>query len=197
VKAATLDRREQIVAVATRLFSERGYAGTSLDDVAAEIGFTKAAIYYWFDNKEEILFQIHDRIVAEAAARVRAIRRDGGPAHRQLRAALVQHVETLLANVEANTVFDREQHALSEQGRRSIRRRDHAYERTLRDIYANGVAEGSLRDVDPALAVGALLGAVNWTYRWFRGRSGDRAGEVAAALLDLVEHGYLVADARG
>jgi AcrR family transcriptional regulator len=190
-QAAATDRREQIVAVATRLFSERGYAGTSLDDVAAEIGFTKPAIYYWFESKADILFAIHDRIVGEAMARVRVIRRSGGPARQQLRAVLTQHVETLLANVEANTVFDRERHVLSAAGRRSIRRRDREYERALRDIYAAGIAEGTLRDIDPGLAVGALLGAINWTYRWSRVRSGTGAAEVADSLVDLIEHGVL------
>ena len=53
------DRRAQIVRIATRLFSENGYAQTTLDDVAAEIGFTKPAIYHWFDSKDQILFEIH------------------------------------------------------------------------------------------------------------------------------------------
>lgn len=193
--AGATDRREEIVAVSTHLFSERGYAETSLDDVAAEIGFTKAAIYYWFSSKEEILFAIHDRIVADAMSRVRAIRSGGAPPRLQLRAALTQHVETLLANVDANTVFDHQRHALSESRRRSIRRREREYERALQEIYEEGAAEGSLRDFDPELAVGALLGAVNWTYRWFRGRGPGQAAAVAAALVDLVERG-VVAEQR-
>lgn len=190
-----VDRRDQVVAVATRLFSKQGFAATSLDDVAAEIGFTKAAIYYWFENKDEILFSIHDQIVSEAMARVRAIRAGGGTARDQLDAVITQHVQTLLANVEANTVFDRERHALSVGRQRSINRRDGEYERALREIYAEGVGDGTLRDIDPELAVGALLGAVNWTYRWFRGRSPRRIGEVTSALVDFVEHGVVPLDA--
>ena len=101
---AATGRKEQIVAVATRLFSERGYAQTSLDDVAAEIGFTKPAIYYWFKSKDDILFAIHDRIVGEAMARVRAIRKSEGPARQQLRAVLAQHV-TMITGVNKDCIF--------------------------------------------------------------------------------------------
>ena len=162
----SVDRREQILEVATRLFAERGFSGTSLDDVAAEIGFTKPAIYYWFDSKDEILFEIHDRIVAGAMRRVRAIRRSGMPAHGQLVAALRAHAETLLDNIEANLVFDRDQHSLSDDRRRSIRRRERDYERALAEIYRQGIDDGSLRPIEPRLAVGAMLGAINWAYRW-------------------------------
>jgi AcrR family transcriptional regulator len=189
------DRREQILAVATELFARHGFAVTSLDDIARVIGFTKPAIYYWFDSKDAILFEIHDRIVRDAVSRVRAIRASGDPPHVQLRRVLAEHVKTLLDNVDANTVFEREGHMLSDEHRASIRRRDQAYERTLREIYAEGIADGALRDVDPKLAVGTLLGACNWAHRWFRPQRALSAEDVAEAIVDLLAEGAEVRSA--
>ena len=184
-----VDRREQIVEVATRLFSRRGFRGTTLDDIAAEIGFTKPAIYYWFDSKEAILFEIHDRIVRGSLERVAQIRANPGRAADQLRQSLLSHVETLLDNRAANEVFSRIQHELSPPRLRTIRRRDGEYESLLREIYAEGVRDGSLRPLDPQVAVGAMLGAVNSMYRWYRPQDGLTSADVVGQVLTILERG--------
>ena len=189
----TTDRREEILEVATRLFSANGYAGTTLDDIAAAIGFTKPAIYYWFRSKDAILYEIHDRIVSASLQRVAEIRKAGGAPQDQLRAVLESHVATLLANREANEVLHREQHELSPARRRSIRTREAAYETELREIHERGVADGSFRPVDSRIAVGAVLGAVNWMYRWYRPRGEMSIAEVTAAVTGLLERGVLTA----
>lgn len=183
------DRREQIVEVATRLFSQDGYGGTTLDDIAAEIGFTKPAIYYWFESKEAILFEIHDRIVRDSLNRVVQIRAGSTAAAEQLREVLMSHVETLLENRAANEVFNRSQSELSPERLRTIRERDGNYESLLRKIYAEGVRDGSLRAFDPAVAVGAMLGAVNSMYRWYQPRRGDEVSDIAAQVLAILETG--------
>ena len=182
-------RRDEIINVATRLFSEQGYAATSLDDIAVVIGFTKPAIYYYFASKDEILFEIHDRIVREALERLRAISTGPGSPRERLEKALESHVRTVLANVAANRVFDRERPELSEDRSRSIARRDREYERLLRDLYGQGVAEGSLRPLEPAVAVGALLGALNWPHRWYRPQRGLSVDELVGQLLSLLAGG--------
>jgi len=192
--ATSTGRREQIVEVATQLFSRHGYSGTSLDDVAAAIGFTKPAIYYWFSRKEDILFEIHDRIVRGSLLRLAEIRQNGESPREQLRTALESHVRTLLGNREANEVFYREQHELSRSRARSIRRRDGEYEAQLREIYAAGVRQGAFRSVDSRVAVGALLGAVNWMYRWYRPGGALDGARVAVSVLDLLERGFLAGD---
>src|SRR6266851_2075058 len=67
------DRRREILQVAARLFRAKGYAATSLEEVADAIGITKAAIYYHFTSKDEVLFEMRDRIVRESLVRVRRI----------------------------------------------------------------------------------------------------------------------------
>ena len=183
------DRREQIVEVATRLFSRGGYRGTTLDDIAAEIGFTKPAIYYWFDSKEAILFEIHDRIVRGSLERVAQIRANPGRAADQLRQVFSSHVETLLDNRAANEVFNRFQHELSPPRLRTIRARDAEYESLLREIYAEGVSDGSLCPLDPQVAVGAMLGAVNSMYRWYRPRGDLARADVVHQVLSVLEDG--------
>ncbi|HSG79148.1 MAG TPA: TetR/AcrR family transcriptional regulator [Acidimicrobiia bacterium] len=184
-------RRSEIIEVATRLFSERGYAATSLEDIAEVIGFTKPAIYYYFGSKDEILFEIHDGIVRVGLERVEAIREAGGNPADQLDQVLREHIARLLDNVEANLVFAREQAALSEDRAADIRDRDRAYERAVRAIYVDGVADGSFKDIDPRVAVGSLLAACNWAHRWYRTGGEYSTDDVADMIVGLLMGGYL------
>ena len=177
--------------MATRLFSEHGYAATSLEDIAEVIGFTKPAIYYYFASKEEILFEIHDEIVRSGLERLAAIRAAGGSPAEQLEQILLEHIGRLLDNVEANLVFAREQAALSPDRAASIHEGDRAYERAVREIYAYGVEDGSLVDLDPRVAVGTLLAACNWAHRWYRPGGEYSASDVADMIVGLLTQGYL------
>lgn len=185
-------RREQILEVATRLFSERGYAATSLEDVADEIGFTKPAIYYYFESKDEILFEIHDRIVQVGLERVRVIRAGEGDPAAKLELVIREHIRRLLDNVDANLVLVREQAALSPERSADIRKRDRAYEREVREIYEEGIAAGVFRDLDPRVAVGSLLAACNWAHRWYRKEGAYGVDDVADMIVKLLKGGYEV-----
>ena len=187
---ATEDRRAQILRISTRLFSQKGYARTTLEDVATEIGFTKPAIYHWFDSKDQILFEIHRDIVAPALEEVREIRASGGSPADQLRRILAAHVERVLLNADANTVFARESAQLTTERAAQIGDLDRAYEREVRAVYAAGVASGEFADVDPIIAIGTLLSACSWVSQWFRPEGSLNATQVNTMIGSLLEQGY-------
>lgn len=183
-------RRDALLDAAARLFGARGYRATSLLDVATEAGVTKQAIYYHFSGKEALLVELHERIVSEAVSHARTVvdgELDPGVA---LGRILEQHVVTLLRNVDANLTLNRERGALSPESESRIRTREREYEAILRRVYRSGAADGVFRDVDPTLAVGALLGACNWAYQWFRPGCGMGVHRVARELSALLADGY-------
>jgi AcrR family transcriptional regulator len=186
----TEDRRAQILRISTRLFSQKGYARTTLEDVAAEIGFTKPAIYHWFESKDQILFEIHHDIVAPALAEVRRIRASGGSPGDQLQSILSAHVERVLLNADANTVFARESAQLTAERAAEISALDRAYEREVRSVYTAGVTAGEFAAIDPVVAIGTLLSACSWVSQWYR-RDGDlSAAEINIMIGSLLERGY-------
>lgn len=184
------DRRSQILRIATRLFSQRGYARTTLEDVAAEIGFTKPAIYHWFDSKDQILFEIHRAIVAPALEEVRGIRASGGSPTDQLRRILRAHIDRVLLNADANTVFARESAQLSAERAVEIGELDREYEREVRAVYAAGVAAGEFADIDPVVAIGTLLSACSWVSQWYRPEGTLSAADINDMIGSLLEQGY-------
>lgn len=183
-------RRAQIIEVSTALFREKGYHTTSLDDIADRIGFTKPAIYYYFKSKEDILFAIVEDVVNGAQERMLAIAESEAPTVERLHRLLVENTKVVLENLDANTVFYNERGLLSPERERMIREREREYTRLVRDIYAEGVKQGELTDVDPTVATSTLLGASIWAYRWFDPEGRLSVDQIAEEVARLLLSGY-------
>lgn len=184
------DRRTQILRVATTLFREKGYHRTSLDDIADQVGFTKPAIYYYFDSKEELLFAIVDGVVSGALERVQRIAaQDLSPLER-MNAILVENTRVVLEHIDANTAFYNERGLLSPERERMVRDRERAYTNVVREIYIEGVRSGDLLDIDPNVAISTLLGATIWVYRWYRPNGRLSIDETATSVAELLLNGY-------
>lgn len=182
-------RASQIITVATTLFRRKGYHVTSLEDLADAIGFTKPAIYYYFDSKEDILFAIVDGIVDQALERTTAIAAKSGTAAERLHELLVANTCVLLENLDANTVFYNERGLLTPEREAAIRGREREYTDVVRRIYVEGVAAGEFLAIDPTVATATLLGASIWTYRWFDPDGALAIEEIAVQIADMLLEG--------
>ncbi|MEE8601420.1 TetR/AcrR family transcriptional regulator [Euzebya tangerina] len=180
------ERERQIIEVATSLFRRKGYHVTSLEDLAEAIGFTKPAIYYYFNSKEDILFTIVDGIVEQALERTTAIAEGDGTAGERLHQLLVANTGVLLENLDANTVFYNERGLLTPQREAAIRAREREYTGVVRALYVQGVEDGEFIDMDPAVATATLLGASIWSYRWFDPDGSLSIDEIAVQIADLL-----------
>src|SRR5262249_11998694 len=146
---------------------------------------TKGSLYYYFENKEEILFFCHDYsldVLLEVLARVEA---SGGPPSARLRVLIESFVHHILDDLRG-TAMTLEFQALSPPRlRRVIAKRDR-FDRGLRRLLEEGMDAGELSPGDPKLLSFAILGAVNWIPRWFdpKGRAGsEEIGRVFAEYL--------------
>jgi len=182
------ERRREILAAASGLFRARGLHATGMRDIAAELGRTAGNLYYYFPSKQDLLAYCQEQTLVELAARAAEIERAEVPADEKLRRLIKAHVEVLneatpgsLAHLEIEEVAEPRRAALL--GRRK------RYERLFRRLVAQGIEDGRLRPVDPALAALALLGAVNWTVKWFAPGGRMNAQEVGAAFASLLVDG--------
>jgi AcrR family transcriptional regulator len=178
-------KRNAVLREAARAFNARGFHNTSLDDVAAVLGVTKAALYYYVRSKQEILYECHMMaydLGAEALAYARAHGRDGLE-----RAGLVarRFIELYTGEMGRFAVLS-EHDALDGAQRAAVLARRDAFDHALRDLVEEGIADGSIRAVDAKLAVLFLMGAVNWmATRWFRPDGPLSATEIAAGFEDM------------
>lgn len=162
-------RRAEMVRAAARLFSERGYHGTSMQHLADALGLQRGSLYAHIGSKEELLFDVvnegADRFLerGEQAFKMSAI------AAVRLRRLLVGHIETAIEHLDAATVFLNEWRYLSPDFIALIQAKRDRYESMVRDIITDGIREKEFRaDVNVRFAARLVLSAGNWTYAWFR-----------------------------
>ena len=180
-------RRRAIEAVASELFHERGYAATSVRDIARALDIRGASIYAHVTSKEDVLWALVDRAAEafeEAAYRAEADTTARGPADR-LSALIRNHVEVVAADPRLASVFVSEWRHLSADRRADILDRRDAYEARYRGVIGDGIANGDFTTTDPALAATFILTALNGLATWYRREGRLTSGRIADHYADL------------
>lgn len=171
-------RRRQILREAGALFGEVGFHNASMEQIAARLGLTKTALYYYFSDKSEILmrcFALGRQVVDEALAHATSLDASGLD---RIAAFVRQYVLGITSELGACATTLELRSAPAEELPRllsNMRKLD----RKLRDFVAAGVNDGSCTSVDPTLAVNWIMGAMTLIPRWYR--SGSRLGADAIA----------------
>jgi len=178
-RETVVDSRQEILRTAARLFQQRGYDATSMNDVAAALKLSKGGLYHHFQSKDEILFEIMNHAMEITQERVLSpVRGIADPAER-LRALIRLHIEVVLSPRDREiTVMLHENHPLPPALRKRINARKKDYIHFLENLMAE-VQNQAHRDqaqpshhakgkVSPRAAAFALLGMINWIYQWYK-----------------------------
>ncbi|WIV55451.1 TetR/AcrR family transcriptional regulator [Amycolatopsis nalaikhensis] len=179
---------ESLLRVAVSAFTERGFDGTSMEDLSRKLGISKSAIYHHVRSKDELLRLAVDRALDGLFAEVATVDALDGPAIDKLehlvRASVGVLIEqlpfvTLLLRIRGNTKVERA--ALA-------RRKE--FDRIVADLVAKAAADGDLRpDIDPSISARLLFGMVNSIAEWYRPRGGVPAGALADAVATVAFDG--------
>jgi AcrR family transcriptional regulator len=161
-----------------------------MDDIAEELLLTRGSLYYYFRDKEEILALCHETALEAMLDVTGRVRASHLPPEKALRRIVVEHARVMVDKFHGTALalqFD----ALDPKRRQGVVSARDAYERSVRDVIAEGIAKKVFRPVDPKLATFAILGAINWLARWYRAGGGASADEVGEAFADLFLEGLV------
>jgi AcrR family transcriptional regulator len=181
-------KRLAILDQSAKLFSERGYYETSIADIAASLHVTKPTLYYYVENKEDILTQLIERAIENTEALAVRARAEGKNSLERLRLFVRGYVELGDTNAGRCLVTLR-RIPVSAAMQRRIAAGYRRIDALGRAFIAEGVADGSVRDCDVRIATFALFGAVNWVPNWFHRDGAMSAGEAGDALFDILASG--------
>jgi AcrR family transcriptional regulator len=181
--------RETILAAAARLFAEKGYAQTSLQDLASAIGVSKAAIYHYYQSKQEIFEAIVVNLLERLYIAVeQRVAQTQGSVER-IREALAAHAEFFQANyMEYVTLLHGFGGLRREVSPAELAMRDR-YEGLIRGLVTAAEHDGKLTVDSPGHATRALLSMINWMTRWYRPDGEKMAADFARDYFDLLYHG--------
>lgn len=178
-------KRERILEEAVKLIYERGFTGTTLDDIAAELGVTKPFIYTHFRSKTDLLAALcTPTIELSLDAVTRAAKGPGSPTER-LHRAVVDFTQVVLSRQANIAVYFREEKSLSAEALAGINALRKKFDRVLSKLLSEGMASGEFDLKDISLAALAIGGMISWAYTWHRpeGRLAlDEIGERMAGL---------------
>ncbi len=200
-----LDGRARLIEAAGLAFMERGYSGTTIDDIAAVLGVTKGAVYHHFSGKADIYFAVQEHAMARIDASVRPDFERNLPPHEKLRRMAHAHLMAIFsdfpgAKVAVEGLERSVMNAAGIEERRRMRRMillRKNYEKMFRDVIEQGIAQGLFVEDPPELLTKGVLGALNWATVWFdpaRTKSRGALDALSRKLDDFAVRGVLRQD---
>ena len=178
-------KRERILEEAVKLFYQRGFTGTTLDDIAAELGVTKPFIYTHFRSKTELLAALcKPTIELSLEAVARAAKGSGSPTER-LRRAIADFTQVVLSRQANIAIYFREEKSLEPEALAEINALRKKFDRVLSNLLGEGVAAGEFDIKDVNLAALAIGGMISWAYTWHRPEGRLALSDMCERMADL------------
>jgi TetR/AcrR family transcriptional regulator, cholesterol catabolism regulator len=187
---STAERRHQIIESAAVLFDARGYANTSMEDVALSVSVAKPTLYHYFRSKEEILQSIHEEFIQLLMDRYLSRASRGLQPEELVQGAMKDIFSLMVTHRGYVRVFFEHHRELPSEARRYVAAQRDCYESLVRSAIAAGQARGTFAaDVDTKLTSLALFGMCNWAYQWFSVQGQQTADEIAETFWRLLLKG--------
>ena len=178
------ERKDEILRELGAAVRERGFGALTMKDVADRLGLVKGNLYYYFKNKQELLYHCHIKCMEVSLKALEEAERSRAAPSERLRTLLVRHIRgisdeaygaVLLTDLESLTLAQR---------RKYVALRDR-FEQGVRALIKAGIARGEFRRQDPRIAGFALLGAINWIPKWYRPGGELSSQEIAEQFADF------------
>lgn len=190
-------RRQELIDAAARIFQDKGYEATSIQDVADALGILKGSVYYYIDSKEDLLFAAIQEVHESALANTAKIKQLDEDPLTLIRLFIESHVKHVSDNLVKATVFFHDFRSLDRERHDYIVKERDSYDLFLRDLISRGQRNGSIcKDIDPKIATLALLGMMNWIYQWYKVGGGMDPSQIGRQFADLALAG-LACDHEG
>lgn len=185
-----MTRRIELLATAARLFRKNGYKGTSIKDIARELGLLKGSLYNHMDSKEQLLYDVVVMGVRCFRGALEEVAQAPWSSSQKIHEAVLRHLHPFETSPNEVIVFLNERENLSEDLRRQLQEEIDAYDGLLMQIIKEGIAKGELcPDLDPRITVLGIIGMCNSIQRWHRPDGRLSIAEIAELFASIVVNG--------
>ncbi len=161
-------RAEEILQAAARVFRERGYHGGTLEEVGARLGITRAALYYYFRNKQAVLRELLTRAMHVGVADLEAAIASSDDPEEQLTTAIASLIDLIARERDIFTVYFQENEAVMSAAGEEARRLEEQYAHRFTGLVGEVLDARGVEGADAGVIARGLLGMCNWTYRWLQ-----------------------------
>jgi AcrR family transcriptional regulator len=186
-RGAPTGREAEILTVATRLFYEKGYSETSIQDIADELGILKGSLYHYIRSKEDLLVAVIEEFHERARENLERVAGLDAPPLVKIAEFVRGYVLYTANNLPAAGVFYRDFQLLKGQKRRRVVAKRDIYDTFLRGLIDDGIRQGEMcPDTNVKVAALGILGLMNSLYYWYRPEGEHRADDIANEYAALI-----------
>lgn len=183
--------KEELISAAAELFAERGYRAVTIDEIAESVGSAKSVIYYYFESKNEILWEIFTRIYDSYFAMITSVLESEHGPKEKLRDIVLNHALNVMQRRAWTAIYFRDESELDEKQRKTILSRKREYDAMIERVYKDGVKAGVFRDLPTHIVVSGILGMCNWLYTWYREGGTYTPKDIAEYYASMLSDGYI------
>jgi AcrR family transcriptional regulator len=178
--------RNQLIEKSAELFAKRGYARTTINDIAEELGLKRSSLYHYFRNKEEILDALIEEQTVAPSQMLQGLIDDASlPVLEKVRRAFSESISRKLSESARFRVLDQIEFEMPAHQASQHKRMKRQVLELWSQLISEGIASGDLRDVDSRMAAFAVLGIANWTAWWYSSSGKLTPMQIAETMTDI------------
>ena len=182
-----MDKRQELLEEAVEVFSSKGYRATSVQELADRFGLSKSTFYHYFRNKQDLLVAIYERVMAENLAAAKRITDDKQSVAESMRQMLSDRVTYTCDHRRILQIFHEEEAEIPPRLMTRVLKSRRAYQRVMTDLLEQGLAADVFEfTTTPMIVANCLLGACNWSYKWYNPDGAMTTKELATEMSDLL-----------
>ncbi len=179
--------KERILETSLHLFQEHGYHGVTVDKIVLEAGTSKGGFYHNYKSKDELLYEIHDVFISYVIEKAELSYTENKTPISRLSAILNSFIKVFDMYKPYITVFYEESAYLNHEFKQVINEKRDRYRKLLEKVIVEGQESGDFRNELPAnIVTMAIIGMINWTYKWFKQDGPMTMEEITAIFKDLI-----------
>ncbi|MFC4024051.1 TetR/AcrR family transcriptional regulator [Oceanobacillus longus] len=175
-------KKEEIIQSALSIISEKGYHATTMEDIAAKLLMTKGSVYYYFKDKQDLLFESQKMLLEQSIANIEKVVFEDLPPVEKLDATMIIHMEYLISERTGFTMGARPEQLFAEEQLNDILELREKYSKYFDDLIKQGIEDGEFMEIDIRLVRNIILGAMNYMIDWYSPKGSKSKSELAEAI---------------
>lgn len=181
-------RKRAVLQVAGRHFTKKGFTGTSLEAIAKQLKLTKAGLYHYVRNKEELLYLCYKGAIESAEKTMKMVDKLDCEAPEKISTYIKNHL-AVLDQPTGHFIILSEFYTLSDEHQKELKSRAKNVDQYMKKLIEEGIREGSIAAVDPSLTVLAIQGALNWIPKWYTSTGKYDVEAISQSFIDFFNNG--------
>ncbi|WP_077302038.1 TetR/AcrR family transcriptional regulator [Virgibacillus pantothenticus] len=161
------EKKEEIIRMAIHVLSEKGYHGTTMEEIATNLLMTKGTVYYYFKDKQELLYQSQIMLLNRSLQQIQEIKQQQIPVEEKLRKSIIAHIVYLLEERSGFELMLKPERIFSSEQLAVIFKLRDTYGEFFDQMITEGIEANVFHAADVKVVRNIILGAMNWVTQWY------------------------------